>query len=225
MSLLHKERVSDSPFVEKVMHGVTMSDGVATRPAENHWHMVFIKHDGKIRSLVVGPLTKSGNAFWKEGAEILWIQFKLGTFMPHLPPKKLLDKEMDLPIATGGFFWLKDSTYQIPKYEYVEPFVERLLRDEILVQNPIVNSVLQNLSREKPSRTVRYHFSTATGLTQSHIRQSERAKRAVTLLQEGVSITDTVYSIGYFDQSHLTKSLKQFIGYTPAQIIYSNRSE
>jgi len=225
MSLLHKERVSDSPFVEKVMHGIAMSDGIATRPAENHWHMVFIKHDGMMKSFVVGPLTKSGIAFWKAGAEILWIQFKLGTFMPHLPPKIILDTELDLPIATGEFFWLKGSPYQIPKYEYVEPFIERLLRDGILVQNPIVNAVLQNHAREKPSRTVRYHFSTATGLTQSHIRQSERAKRAVTLLQEGVSINDTVYSTGYFDQSHLTKSLKQFIGFTPVQIIASNRSE
>jgi AraC-like DNA-binding protein len=225
MSLLHKERASDSPFVEKVMHGVAMSDGAATRPAENHWHMVFIKHDGKMKSLAVGPLTKSGNAFWKEGAEILWIQFKLGTFMPHLPLKKLLDKEMDLPITTGGSFWLKGSPYQIPKYEYVESFVERLLRDDILLQNPFVNSLLQNHARGKPSRTVRYHFSTATGLTQSHIRQFERANRAVTLLQKGVSISDTAYSIGYFDQSHLTKSLKQFIGYTPAQIIDSIRSE
>jgi len=59
MSLLHKERVSDSPFVEKVMHGVAMSDGVATRPAENRWHMVFIKHDGEMKSLVYRPAHNS----------------------------------------------------------------------------------------------------------------------------------------------------------------------
>jgi AraC-like DNA-binding protein len=184
--------------------------------------MVFIKHDGKIKSLVVGPLTTSGNAFWKEGAEILWIQFKLGTFMPHLPPKKLLNKEIDLPKTIDQFFWLKDASYQIPKYGNVETFVERLWRNNILMHDPIVNTVLQNHMGEIPSRTVRYHFSTTTGLTQSHIRQIERAKLAVALLQQGVSIIDTAYSAGYFDQAHLTKSLKKIIGYTPAQL-NSNR--
>lgn len=218
MSLLHRERVSDSPLVEKIMHGIAMNDGFATRPAENRWHMVFIKHDRKIKSLVVGPLTTAGNAFWKEGAEILWIQFKLGTFMPHLPLKKLLDKEIDLPKTTDQFFWLKDSTYQIPKYENIETFIERLWRNNILMHDPIVNTVLQNHIGEIPSRTVRYHFSTTTGLPQSHIRQVERAKLAATLLQQGVTILDVAYSIGYFDQSHLTKSLKKIIGYTPAQL-------
>jgi methylphosphotriester-DNA--protein-cysteine methyltransferase len=69
------------------------------------------------------------------------------------------------------------------------------------------------------ARTVRHRFLRATGLTQSHIRQFERAQRAEALLKQGVSILDTVHELGYFDQPHLTRSLKQFIGYTPAQII------
>jgi len=138
--------------------------------------------------------------------------------MPHLPLKKLLDKEIDLPKTTDQFFWLKDSTYQIPKYENIETFIERLWRNNILMHDPIVNTVLQNHIGEIPSRTVRYHFSTTTGLPQSHIRQVERAKLAATLLQQGVTILDVAYSTGYFDQSHLTKSLKKIIGYTPAQL-------
>jgi len=31
-------------------------------------------------------------------------------------------------------------------------------------------------------------------------------------------VSDSPYQVGYFDQPHLTKSLKQFIAYTPAQI-------
>jgi methylphosphotriester-DNA--protein-cysteine methyltransferase len=72
---------------------------------------------------------------------------------------------------------------------------------------------------------VRHRFLQATGLTQSHIRQVERAQRAATLLRQGVSILDTVYETGYFDQPHLTRSLKQFVGYTPAQMIPVSRPE
>jgi methylphosphotriester-DNA--protein-cysteine methyltransferase len=61
-------------------------------------------------------------------------------------------------------------------------------------------------------------------LTQSYIRQVERAQRAAALLQQGVPIFDTVYEAGYFDQPHLTKSLKRAIGHTPAQIIRSSKT-
>jgi methylphosphotriester-DNA--protein-cysteine methyltransferase len=39
------------------------------------------------------------------------------------------------------------------------------------------------------------------------------------LLQQGVSILDTVDQAGYFDQPHLTRALKHLMGQTPAQII------
>lgn len=50
------------------------------------------------------------------------------------------------------------------------------------------------------------------------MRQIERARYATTLLQQGLSIPDVVYDAGYFDQPHLTRSLKRYIGQTPAQL-------
>jgi hypothetical protein len=181
--------------------------------------MVLVRHKGNIQLLVVGPWTTAGVASWGEGAEILWIKFKLGAFMPHLPIRKFLDVETILPGAASQSFWLKGSAWQFPDYENVETFVDRLARDEVLVCDPVVNAVLQDQPQELSSRTVRHRFLQATGLTQSHIRQFERAQRAAALLREGVSILDTVYEAGYFDQPHLTRSLKHWIGHTPAQII------
>jgi methylphosphotriester-DNA--protein-cysteine methyltransferase len=62
-------------------------------------------------------------------------------------------------------------------------------------------------------------------LTQGSIRQIERARRATILLQQGISIPDTVDQAGYADQAHLTRSLKYFIGKTPAQIIRKSEPE
>ena len=87
------------------------------------------------------------------------------------------------------------------------------------MRDPVVKAVLQGHPPEMSSRTVRHRFLRTTGLTQSYIRQVERAQRAVAFLQQSVSILDTVYELGYYDQPHLTRSLKQWIGYTPAQII------
>jgi methylphosphotriester-DNA--protein-cysteine methyltransferase len=138
--------------------------------------------------------------------------------MPHLPAKNFLDAETPLPEATGQSFWLKSATWQCPTFDNVESFVNRLVRQEILVHDPLVAAVLQEQPHEMAPRTLRHRFARATGLSHSHIRQQARAQRAATLLQQGVPILDTVYELGYFDQPHLTRSLKQFIGFTPAQI-------
>ena len=99
------------------------------------------------------------------------------------------------------------------------------MHDEVLAYDPLVNAVLQGEPTEMSPRTVRHRFLRATGLTQSHILQFERARQAERLLQQGWSILDTVFEAGYFDQPHLTRSLKQFIGYTPAQVIRRSQPE
>ena len=218
MSIIYEERLSDSAYVETITRGRTASDGSPIRPAESHWHMVFRRLNGNVQALVVGPLPNAGIVTYTEGAELLWIKFKLGTFMPHLPPRALRDVETILPEAASQSFWLKGSAWQFPDYEIVETFVDRLVRDGVLVRDPLVNAVLQGHPQEISSRTVRHRFLRATGLSQSHIHQIERAQRATALLQQGVSIPDTVYEVGYFDQPHLTRSLRQWIGHTPARL-------
>jgi len=68
-------------------------------------------------------------------------------------------------------------------------------------------------------RSVQRHFLRSTGVTYATFRQIERARYATILLREGVSILDVVSRLGYFDQAHLTRSLKRFIGETPAKIV------
>ncbi|MBK8905088.1 MAG: helix-turn-helix domain-containing protein [Anaerolineaceae bacterium] len=225
MSLIYEERVSDSPFVETIMHGQTVSDGSTIRPAESGWHMVFVRHNRDPQPLLVGPWTTAGVAFWGAGSEILWIRFKLGVFMPHLPPKKFLDTEIALPDASSKSFWLNSSSWQFPDYDNVEAFIDRLVREETLVQDPVVSAAVQDQLPEKSLRTVRHRFRQATGLTQGHIHQLKRAQQTAELLHQGVSILDAVYEMGYFDQPHLTRALKQYIGKTPKQWVENPPAE
>ncbi len=225
MSIIHEERLSDSPYVETITHGRTASDGSDIRPAESRWHMVFVRQNGRVQLLVVGPWPKAGVVSWTEGAELLWIKFKLGTFMPHLPARNFLDAETPLPGAASNSFWLNGSAWQFPDYENADTFVDRLVRADVLVRDTVVDAVLKGQPQDISSRTVRHRFLRTTGLTQSHIRQIERAQRATALLRQGVSILDTVYEAGYFDQPHLTRSLKQWIGHTPARIIRLSQPE
>lgn len=219
MSIIYEERFSDSPYVKTIMHGWTASDGSTIRPAEIHWHMVIVRHNGDVLPLIVGPWAMAGVTAWGEGAEILWIKFKLGTFMPHRPTRDFLNRETTMPDASSRSFWLNGCAWQFPNYDNVETFVARLVHDEVLVRDPVVDAALQDRLPEMSPRTLRHRFRRATGLTQNHIRQFERAQRAEALLKQGVPILETAFEAGYFDQPHLTRSLKQFIGYTPAQIV------
>ncbi len=218
MSIIFEERPSDSAYIASVTRGCTVDNGVSIRPAEVHWHMVFTRYAGTTHLLVVGPWSEAGVVEYGAGAEILWIKFKLGTYMPHLVTQNFLNSEIVLPDARDNAFWLKRSAWEVPDFENVETFVEQLSRQDILVSDPLVNGVLQDDPIDMAPRTVRHRFLQVTGLTRKHIQQFERAQRAVTLLQQGMPILDTVFEVGYYDQPHLTRALKRFIGYTPAQI-------
>jgi AraC-like DNA-binding protein len=212
------ERQSDSPYIETVTNGYTASAGSTIRPAESHWHMVVVRVQGKLQLLVVGALPQAGSVSWGADAEILWIKFRLGVFMPHLPVRNFVDNETPLPGATSCTFWLKGSAWQYPSYENVETFIDRLVRAEALVCDLVVDAALQGQSLPVSPRTVRHRFLQATGLSHNEIRQIERAQQAAASLRQGVSILDTVHEFGYFDQPHLTRSLKRWVGYTPAQL-------
>jgi hypothetical protein len=154
-----------------------------------------------------------------EGAEILWIKLKLGAFMPHLPTRDILDSETTLPEAASHSFWLHGSAWRYPDYENVDTFMSRLAAQDVLVHDPLVGEVLQGRPAGLSARTIRHRFRHATGLTQAHVHQFRRAQRAAALLVQGTPILDTVFQAGYFDQPHLTRSLKHWIGHTPAEIL------
>ena len=219
MILIVDERPLDSPFVDTIWRGRTERAGSRIAPAGGCWVMLVERQDSRLRLSVVGPMTKAMPMQYAGGVEFLAIKFKPGTYMPHLPVRNLLDAVVILPEAASKSFWLNGSAWQFPDYENADTFVDRLVREGPLVRDGVVDAVLQGRPLTLSSRSVQRRFLQATGLTHSSIRQIARARQAMTLLQQGTSILDTVYEAGYADQPHLTKSLRHFIGQTPAQIV------
>jgi len=214
-----EERLSDSPFVERIWRTHSEHAGAFTSLAAAHWEMVVMRHNGKITLTVRGPETKATPVYCAVQAEWFGIIFKLGSFMPHLLASDLMDGSVDLPLAASTSFWLHCLVWQVPDYENADTFVFRLVREGLLVRDEVVGAVLQNQPQALSPRSIQRRFLRATGLTQGSIWQIERARYATTLLQQGVSILDTVVRAGYADQAHLTRSLKRFCGKTATQII------
>ena len=218
MLFTFEERPSDSPFVERIWCAHSERAGSFISVAASHWEMVVTRQNGTTMLTVRGPETKATPLDCSADGAWLGIRFKLGTVMPHLPASQLVDGSVNLPDAGSRSFWLHGSAWQFPDFDNADTFVDRLVRDDLLIREPVVHAALHDQLKNMSLRTAQRHFLRTTGLTHRTVRQIERARYATTLLRQGRSILDVVYEAGYYDQPHLTRALKHFIGLTPAQI-------
>jgi AraC-like DNA-binding protein len=225
IDFIFEGRPADSPFIESIWRTQSIQSGTFMSQAASQWEMVVWHYEGRTNITVRGPETKATLADAPADAEFFGIQFKLGTFMPHLAARRLVNDAFTLPEATCSAFWLNSTVWQFPTFENADIFVNQLMRQGILVRDPVVEAVLAGDTRDISLRSVQRRFVQATGLTHKAIQQIERARRAVALLQQGVPILDTVAELGYFDQSHLTNALKRFSGATPAQLARISQPE
>lgn len=226
MDLTCDERLSDSPFIDRVWHSVGPMPISFISIAEIHYNIVVSRLQGKLSITVRGPEIRATPAFGPGDAEFIGIQFKPGVFIPHIPPQLVMDRrDIHLPLASSKTFYLNGSSWQYPDFDNAETFVDWLVRDDLLFYDSVVGDVLQARPVDVSIRTVQRRFLQATGLTQGRFDQIERARNATKLLKQGISILDTVYEAGYADQPHMTRALKHYIGQTPAQIADENRTE
>jgi len=220
-----EQRLSDAPYVESVWRTQSEDAGMFMSVAGTRWQMVIMKQYGKTLLTVRGPETKAWMAGCPENAEFFGINFQVGAFMPRLPTSELVDFEIHLHEESKNSFWFHGASWEFPDFENADTFVERLVHDELLVFDPIVDATLQSEAQELSLRSVQRRFLRATGLTHGAFCQIERAQQASALLQQGTSILDTVDQVGYADRPHLTRSLKRFVGRTPAEILRSYWAE
>jgi len=219
MELVFDERSANSSFVEMVWHTHSERAGTFTSVAVSNWEVVITTLDGKTMITARGPETIASEADFPADAEFFGIIFKLGTFMPHLSLRTLLDRQdATLPKASSNSFWLHGSAWEFPTFENADVFVGRLIRQGLIVRDPVIEPAIQGHAPDMSRRSLQYRFLRATGLTHKTIQQIERARNAISLLEQGTPISDTAFELGYFDQAHLTNSLKRFVGKTPAQI-------
>ena len=226
MIIFDEDRPSESPFVEWIWRCHSEGSGPFLSIAQSRCELVVTKLRGKVTLTVRGPETKATSlGDCPADGEWLGIRLKPGAFLPHLPPRTLVDATLTQPEATSTSFWLGGSAWQFPDYDNADTFADWLVREGLLLREPIVGAALQDQPQDLSLSTIQRRFLRAIGVTQSAARQIERARSATLLLQQGVSILDTTFEAGYFDQPHLTRSLKQFIGQTPAQILQKSRPE
>lgn len=218
MGLRFETRASGSSCVDTVW--TCTSDQVAemTSVAAVRWGLVFWEHEGRANAAVSGPETRTGAAPVPEGATFVGIEFAVGLSLRAVPMPTLVDGGVELPDTTRRSFRLDGRRWETPGPDDVEALVDRLVRSGTVVNDPLVAEILRGHRPAVSGRTVERRFRTAVGLTQGAVRQIERAREASELLAADVPGADVVSRLAYFDEPHLARALRRYVGRTARQL-------
>jgi AraC-like DNA-binding protein len=227
MDLVPEIRLSDSPFVERIWQSHSENGGAFISMAERHYSLVLTRFERHTFITVRGPETQATPASLPQGAaEFIGILFTAGAFLVDFPASMVQNRRDEtLPSASDGSFWLHGSSWQYPTFENADTFVDRLARADLLAHDSVVDATLNDFPLELSPRTIQRHFVQAMGLSQTDLRQIERARYATLLLKQGETPISVTTKAGYFDESHMIRSMKRFVGLTPSQIANPKRTE
>jgi AraC-like DNA-binding protein len=221
--ILFEDRVSDSPLIERVWRCHSERAGRFLSVASPHWEMAVTRHQGQTTLTLRGPETKPTWAECPADGEWLGIRFKLGTFMRNLPPSALIDrKDVTLPTASNNEFWFDGARWMFPDFDDAEALIARFVKSGLIARDGAVEAMLQGDPLALSQRTAQRRIVRATGMNYTMVRQIERARHATTLIRRGTAIVDAAFEAGFFDQAHLTRSVRRLIGQTPAKIAGAN---
>lgn len=218
MSLGFDVRPADTPLVDCVWRSRSSDVGRLVSVASSHWHLVVGGVDGVTEVTLHGPETHATRALVPPGAAWVGIRFRLGVVLQDLPVAGLVDRSVTLPPAGSRSFRWKGTAWRLPTYGNAEGLVGRLAREDLIGVEPVVDAVLRGTGAELSLRTVQRRFHAATGLTRRGVRSIERARLAGVRLRGGATPAEVTSELGYYDQPHLTRSLRRLLGRTPAEL-------
>ncbi len=167
-----------------------------------------------------GPAEKASILSCPRDAEYFGADFRLGAYLPMFPPAGLANlQDAVLPTLPDGRILLGGRAWEMPTPQNVDVFIDRLERAGLLVFDPLIEELRYGGAvRAMPERTAQSRFVRAVGLSRRKLQVIERGRHAARLLRAGAAIADVVFGTGYYDQPHLTRSLRQLIGHTPAEV-------
>lgn len=220
MLLSFESRVSPSPFIERVWRCRSIASGSFLSLPEGNLELVITKLPQLRMVTLRGPVFRASTTECPPDGEWLAIRFRIGTFLPKLPPVMLSQYSgFHLPVLADGRFWLSDLAWDMPTWENAEAFVARLANAGIIARSHAADAAVAGDVQWMSRRSVQRHVARATGMNFGTLQQILRVRRAVSLLAGGAPILDATFDAGYYDQAHLTRSMKQLIGVTPAELI------
>ena len=219
MPTQRRQREADSPFVEQVTEVAYEEQTREWATPDGRWDIVVFKRRGVTTVLQTGAILRPVLLENAPGDTFLAISFKPGVFAPRTPGNEMIDRAVWRPVVSARSFAMETETLEIPTFDNVEQFVQRIARRDLIVRDELVDSVVRGQPRAATARSMQRHFLSAVGMTPKQFAQIQRACHAVELLRRGMTPAAVAAEAGYADQPHLTRALKAIMGQTPGELV------
>jgi methylphosphotriester-DNA--protein-cysteine methyltransferase len=122
-----------------------------------------------------------------------------------------------LPADSNGRFQFEGTLLQFPDFNNAEQLIEQM-HDLGYISGKVINS--QEFPKQGMSSKSYYRFiKRSTGLSPYKLHQLQRMAEAFHLLRQGVPPATVAAELGFADQAHLHRAVKQFLGHTPKELL------
>lgn len=212
--LRFQHRSADSNLIERAWTSRSGDTSRMTSVARAHWDFVFWEGPDGRHAGIQGPESMASEAPVPPQTEFVGVRLALGVLIPKLPPSQLVDRFVALPVD-GRWLHLGGERFAIPSYAQAEDFVALLVAKGLLV-------VAEQPGERATERTRQRHHLNAIGLSRRTVQQITRAQDAAVRLQSGEPPAAVAQDAGYFDQPHLARSLRRFIGPSATELARSD---
>lgn len=215
-----QERLADSPLVASVRRVQYKARTREMVLPDGSWDLLFIRPaGGPMIAVQTGQIVAPLPVDHEAGDELLVVAFKPEVYLPKLPGHKTFQLGVMRPVENKDrSFWIDSDRLEVPSFDNVEHMVAAMARKGLIERDPVVARALQGNGQRLDERSIQRHFAAVTGLSFKGFQQIARAQEAARLLRAGRSLSQVAAELAFTDQSHMTHSLKRFLGQTPAQL-------
>lgn len=190
-----------------------------TSIAKSNLGIAFTRIDDKTTVTIRGPETKA-ETWLCLPAEFYGVELRLGARLRMFAPSELADlHDVDLPVRADGTFELGGMDWELPRPDNVDVFMDRLERAGLLVFDPVAEDLCHDIAVPGVARrTAQERVIRAVGISRRKLRAIQRAREAACQLRAGLTMATVVACTGYYDQPHLARAMRHYLGHTPTEL-------
>jgi hypothetical protein len=186
-------------------------------PADPCISIILVKSDTSAEVIIRGPETAPRSEILLPGYTWIGIRLQPGVQLKNFPTQQLTDSLRILPADSNGQFQFEGMLLQFPSFSDAEQLIKQM-HDLGYISGKALNS--QEFPRQvMSSKSYSRFVKRSTGLSPYKLHQLQRISEALRLFRQGMPAATVASELGFADQAHLTRAAKQFLGYTPKELL------
>lgn len=179
--------------------------------------IILVRSKDRAKIVLRGPETKPRNEHYMPDTTWIGIRLHPGVRLRNFHARQYINCSRSLPADDSGRFYYEGVSLRFPEFDDAEVLVEQM-RDLGLIYGTALSdqdSIRQEMSPKTYARFIKQN----TGLSPYKLHQLQRMSQVFRLLQEGTPPATIASELGFADQAHLHRAVKQFFGHTPKELL------